>query len=232
MINAGRKFSPDRIFDYWDINRATAASWAMQFGSFTAVQATGGNQPTVTTSQNGNRGLSFNGSTSVMNIADITLSNNCFVQIVFQNATQTSNVATLHRAFFCAQANPYVTNSNGFGFGLKRSGAAGIYVIVPNTGAVSAIDYNLAADDEFYVLSLHMRSGTANVFLNNTNLGSLACDKTAGFSAGYRIGAETAIANRYYTGILADIIAHNGVVSAQHVIDCRQFAYDKFNITP
>src|SRR5512138_2590400 len=105
MVEAAKRFAPDRIFDYWDINTATASSWAMKFGSFTALQPTEGNQPAVTDSQNGNAGLSFNGTTTLMNVADITLSHNCFVQIVFQNATQTVNIGTLHRPFFCAQTN-------------------------------------------------------------------------------------------------------------------------------
>jgi len=206
------------------INSAGAvSSWRDKSGNGNnATQATGANQPALTTNIiNGKSALLFNGSTSVLSLPDNVLANGNTPYSVFA-ALRLTNLST-NRGYL--NLGTYGTNNSSNAFRINTNGAVINYwwfndlqsaageIAVNNNYVVSAI-YNTSSGRVMYKQNTQIAaSGSTSLNLLNTGVGTIGGS-----------GAEP------YQGYIAEILVYNRTLSTDERLSVNASLMNKWGI--
>lgn len=152
---------------------ASVSSWASRTGGYTAVQATGANQPVVIEGIGGRRGLIFDGSNDMLTVAhaaafDIATPTVYVVGRLNRNSSDTlpTNTTLLSRPFNAADGSPYME------WGFFVASATTCAVRTDGTEIVSSAFPRSAEWDEPFVMALRCGSGGTSLHRNGRRIGS------------------------------------------------------------
>ena len=190
-------------------------TWYNQQGSNNATQTTQANQPKIYDSVTGlvleidkpAVNFGFGGTYMYLDLT-LTLGQTVSFFSVNEDATQDAT-SSLHKPILGSSTNNiFITNPQGYSLTKRREGTNGTNLCVPSNGSGSIlIAYTKTGLQE--LLTATCNNGSAVLFKNGSQIGTLSEPAGSSTNTAYRIGAGDNTLARFYTGNIQELIIYN-----------------------
>jgi len=204
------------------------ASWPDNAGLVTVAQTNASYKPTYKTGIiAGALPVARFAYGNYMTVANLVIGANVTFMCVAYDGTQNSS-GSIHKPLLAGVQDPYANGTSSWGFSYQREGSNGV-----NTQqSSSSLSFAKAKSNAFEVFTATKEPTTAKLFINSGQVAvNTSFTGVGGSTAGYWLGGQTSIADRRYTGDIAEMLVWSVLLTDDEREYMEQALKNKYGIS-